>query len=79
MQEANNVFGVWHKSSKPSTDRFFTPQEKNDESKVTFLTCPPAECADPKYKLLLESKSLVTSIAGGKKYLDLPVPFFDEK
>ena len=65
---------------KRPTDRFFTPNEKNNESKGrTKLTCPQSECADPKYRSLLESDPLVKSEAGGKKYLDLPTPFFKAK
>ena len=53
--------------------------EKNDEPIKAFLACSQSDCADPKYKLLLESEPLVTSIAGGKKYWDLPTPFFKDK
>ena len=72
-------FGLWQKSTKRhTTDRFFTPNEK-DETKEDSLTCPPAACADLKFKKPLESKLLGKSITGGKKYLDLPVPFYDNR
>ena len=80
LQEVSDEFGLWQKSTKrPTTDRFFTPNEKDDETKEAFLTCPPSSCADPKFRKLLESKPLVKSITGSKKYLDLPLSFFDEK
>ena len=33
--------------------------EKNDEPIKAFLACSQSDCADPKYKLLLESEPLV--------------------
>ena len=70
---------VNNSTKRPTTDRFFTPNEKDDETKEAFLTCPPAACVDQKIRKLLESKPFVKSIIGSKKYLDLPLPFFDEK
>ena len=60
-------FDLWQKSTKrPTTDRFFTPNEK-DETKEESLTCPPAACADLKFKKHLESKLL--SPLQGVKYI----------
>ena len=72
-QTKTDEFGLWNKSTKRSTsDRFFCPsQGSSDDSKESFLTCPPASCSDPQLKMLLDSKPLVKGIAGGKKALEL--------
>ena len=73
-------FGLWKKSTKrPTSDRFFCPnQGSSDDTKESFLSCPPASCADPRFKKLLESKPLVKGIVGGKKSLELTDPVFEQ-
>ena len=79
-QTKPDEFGLWNKStSRPTSDRFFCPsQGSSDDSKESFLTSPPASCADPKFKKLLESKLLVRGISGGKKALELSDPVFEK-
>ena len=52
-------FGLWKKSTKrPTSDKFFTlKQGSSDESKESSLSCPPASCADPNFRMLLELSS----------------------
>ena len=72
-------FGLWHASSKrPSTDRHFNPNDKNnlsayEESKgapslLAFILSAPTPI-DP----------LVKSESGNKKVLDLPIFFLKAK
>ena len=85
-QVAEDTFGLWHVSTKrPTTDRHFSPNDKSNRSSYeelkgrAKLTCPHSECADSKFRSLLESDPLIRSETGNKKVLDLPTPFFKSK
>ena len=73
MQRIPDEIGLWDAATKrPTTDRHFTPSvSSSEDTRERFLTCPPAVCADPELKVLLDSKPLVKAVQG-KKNLELP-------
>ena len=80
-QKEKDTFGLWKKTTKrPTTDRNFCPSlDSANEPKESFLTGPPAVCAESKLIPLLESKPLVRSLPGGKRVLELPNAVFEGK
>ena len=74
-------FGLWHASSKrPSTDRHFNPNDKNnlsayEESKGVPSSLAFSLSAPTPIRSLLDSDPLVKSESGNKIVLDLPIFF----